>query len=152
MSYRRYVGQESLLKTLASQHNMKKTTAHEKYQRYYPLDTRRIGGIEIERKDKKPVGATFGKTPIQRKDRVKIQDDIQRTYPGRNDLLTRMLANVCELCGSSEHVEAHHVRKLADIKKKYEGRKEKPKWVKQMITMRRKTLFVCRNCHNRRHV
>ncbi len=151
MSFLRYIWQESLLKTLASKHKMKKTTAHEKYQRYYTAARRRIVGIEIEREHKKPLIATFGKKPIQRKEGVKIQDDIQRTYPGRNDLLTRMLANVCELCGSSEYVEAHHVRKLADIKKKYEGRKEKPKWVKQMITMRRKTLFVCKHCHNRIH-
>jgi group II intron reverse transcriptase/maturase len=151
MSYLRYIWQESLLKTLAAKHKMKKTTAHQKHQRFYTVDNRRIVGVEIARKGKKPLIATFGKKPIQRKESAEIQDDIPRTYPGRNDLLTRMLADICELCGSSLNVQAHHVKKLADLKKKYKGRKEKPEWVQRMIMMRRKTLFVCRNCHNRIH-
>jgi hypothetical protein len=42
-------------------------------------------------------------------------------------------------------VEVHHVRKLADLKKK--GRKKLPDWAKIMIVRNRKTLVVCRICH-----
>ncbi|HEY6409123.1 MAG TPA: hypothetical protein VIY29_16810, partial [Ktedonobacteraceae bacterium] len=36
--------------------------------------------------------------------------------------LQRVFADTCELCGSSERVEVHHIRKLADLEKP--GRKE----------------------------
>ncbi len=56
----------------------------------------------------------------------------------RSELLKRVLADHCELCGSKERVEVHHIRKLADLEKP--GRKEKPVWMKQMAARRRKTL------------
>ncbi len=67
----------------------------------------------------------------------------------RSELLQRVLADTCELCGSKEKVEVHHIRKLADLEKP--GRKDKPAWVKQMATRRRKTLVVCRPCHEAIH-
>ena len=67
----------------------------------------------------------------------------------RSELLQRMLADTCELCGSNEKVEVHHIRKLADLEKP--GRREKPVWVKQMAARRRKTLIVCRKCHEEIH-
>ena len=70
---------------------------------------------------------------------------IQWSY--RSDLVQRLRANQCELCGSTEPCEVHHVRKLADLKKRWAGRKQKPAWVKRMIGLRRKTLVVCRPCH-----
>jgi hypothetical protein len=36
---------------------------------------------------------------------------------------------------------------MADLKKRWKGRKEKPKWVKLMIAIQRKTLVVCHRCH-----
>ena len=41
--------------------------------------------------------------------------------------------------------EVHHIRKLADLKKK--GQAEVPKWVQIMSARKRKTLVVCRECH-----
>jgi hypothetical protein len=41
------------------------------------------------------------------------------------------------------------IRKLADLEKA--GRREKPIWVKQMAARRRKTLIVCRRCHQAIH-
>ncbi len=61
--------------------------------------------------------------------------------------MTRMLSDTCEICGNTEEVEAHHIKKLADLTKTWEGKPDKPKWVRKMIAMRRKTLFVCRKCH-----
>jgi hypothetical protein len=151
MSHLRYIWQESLLKTLAAKHKSKKTTIRRKYQKFYTADKRKVVGVEIERKGKKPLRAVFGRKPIQRNKDIIIHDDIQVRYPGRNDLLSRLLADVCELCGSTEEVEGHHVKKLADLKKRYRGRKEKPQWVEHMVAMRRKTLFVCKKCHNRIH-
>ncbi len=67
----------------------------------------------------------------------------------RNELLTRLLAKECELCGSQDNIEVHHIHKLADLKTK--GRKVKFDWVQHMIARRRKTLVVCRQCHDNIH-
>jgi len=61
-------------------------------------------------------------------------------------------ANVCELCGSKEKIEVHHVRKLKDIKRKYSKRGDSiPNWVLEMSKMNRKTLVVCEKCHVKIH-
>ena len=65
----------------------------------------------------------------------------------RSDLIRRLQADTCELCGSHENCEVHHIRKLVDVKKRWAGRREKPAWVQKMVMLRRKTLIVCRQCH-----
>ena len=87
----------------------------------------------------------------KRQKNIGIQDEEQAVYITRNELITRMLADTCEICGSTEDVEAHHIRKLADLKKKWKGKPETPKWVQRMIAMRRKTLFTCKKCHLKIH-
>jgi hypothetical protein len=73
------------------------------------------------------------------------------TYPKRTDLIQRLQANECEICGSQENCEVHHIRKLADLNNRWRGRKAKPVWVTTMIAMRRKTLVVCAKCHDAIH-
>ena len=65
----------------------------------------------------------------------------------RADLIQRLQANECELCGSTKDIEVHHVRKLANLQTRWSGRHVKPDWVVRMIGLRRKTLVVCRKCH-----
>jgi hypothetical protein len=149
MGYVRHVWEESLAKTLAAKYKTKVTTIYRTYRQFFTIDKRRILGIEIQREGKKPLRAVFGRKPIQRETRSIIRDTIQTVYNRRNELLTRLLADVCELCGSKVHVEAHHIKKLADLKKRY--KKEPPTWVKKMIAIRRKTLFVCEQCHRKIH-
>jgi hypothetical protein len=148
MKFLRYVWEESLAKTLAAKHKSKVTTIYEKYQTFNTTDGRKILGVEIPRTGKKPLIAVFGKKPIQRNTTITIVDTLQTTYVKRNELLTRMLAETCELCGSKQQVEAHHIRKLADLKK---SGKERPPWMQKMIAIRRKTLFVCQKCHTQIH-
>ena len=69
----------------------------------------------------------------------------------RTDLIQRLQANECEVCGSQENCEVHHIRKLSDLKNRWRGRKEKPAWVIRMIAMQRKTLVVCMKCHDAIH-
>jgi hypothetical protein len=61
----------------------------------------------------------------------------------------RLLADACELCGSTEQVEVHHVRALKDLNPK--GGQHPPEWVTRMAARRRKTLVVCRECHENVH-
>jgi hypothetical protein len=149
MRYLRHVWEVSLAKTLAAKYKTKATTISRKYRQFFTLDKRHILGVEIRREGKKPLQTAFGRKPIQRETRSIMRDAIQTVYNKRNEILTRLLGDVCELCGSKVNIEAHHMKKLADLKKRY--KKEPPTWVKKMIAIRRKTLFVCKTCHKKIH-
>ncbi len=45
----------------------------------------------------------------------------------RNELIQRLLADECEMCGSTVDVQVHHVRALRDLNVKGQG--EKPLWI-----------------------
>lgn len=91
------------------------------------------------------------KKPIQRLIVVVIKDRIQTIYINRTELIKRLLAEVCELCNTKNvALEGHHIRKLKDLKAYWNG-KDKPQWVEKIIKIRRKTLFVCKNCHQKIH-
>jgi group II intron reverse transcriptase/maturase len=59
-------------------------------------------------------------------------------------LVDRLKAKVCEMCGSSDNLEMHHVRKLKDVA-------HKQPWEILMHARRRKTMAVCNNCHKKIH-
>ena len=63
---------------------------------------------------------------------------------GRNGLIKRLQARVCENCGATDNLEMHHVRKLKDLKGKSD-------WEIKMISRKRKTLAVCSVCHHKIH-
>ncbi|MCP2357110.1 hypothetical protein HD597_004130 [Nonomuraea thailandensis] len=67
----------------------------------------------------------------------------------RNELIHRLLAGRCELCESTEGLEVHHIRKLADLNQP--GRRAQPAWKHLMAMRRRKTLVICRRCHEDIH-
>ena len=147
----RYYYQGSLLKTLATKWRTRVSKIHRKYTKYM-ADGRKVIGVEIQREGKNPLRAIFGKKPIHRKKSVKtLQDEIVSIYAKRNGLITRLLAETCELCGNKTNVEGHHIRKLKDLKTRWKGRKEKPEWVTRMIALNRKSLFVCEECHQKIH-
>jgi retron-type reverse transcriptase len=77
-----------------------------------------------------------------------LNDHPPHQMMGRTELEKRLLAQRCEQCGATSltaHIEVHHIRALKDLEK-YPGR-EKPRWVKIMAARRRKTLVLCRTCH-----
>jgi hypothetical protein len=67
----------------------------------------------------------------------------------RNELIHRLIADCCEICGSRTQIEVHHVRKLADLNRP--DRPDRPAWVRLMAQRRRKTLVICRECHENIH-
>ena len=148
-----WVTETSMLKTLAGKHKSSVAAMAQKYK----TTTETIKGprkcfkVVIPRKNgKKPLVAQFGGIPLQRKqDAILVDHQPQYAMTNRSELLKRVLADQCELCGSRDRVEVHHIRKLADLEKP--GQKEKPAWVKQMAARRRKTLVVCRTCHEAIH-
>ena len=149
----KYIMEVSLTKTLA---NKFKSTVGRMYQKYggkrtVQEYTYKVLVVEVPTKN----GTRYiywGGIPLKViKTGTEILDDNNGrrnvTFSSRTDLVQRLQANECEICGSQENCEVHHVRKLADLKDRWRGRKEKPAWVTTMIAMQRKTLVVCAKCH-----
>src|SRR3984893_10905602 len=68
----------------------------------------------------------------------------------RSEVVQRMLADRCELCGAEGvALQMHHIRKLADIDRP--GRRPKGTWEKIMASRKRKSLAVCTDCHSAIH-
>src|SRR5258708_2195731 len=147
-----WIMEGSLLRTLAAQH---KTTVRTRNPKYKSTTETPFGSMKclkavVEREGKKPLVAQFGGIPLRRNPNSVLVDKLpQYVKYERNELIRRLLADRCELCGSTQHCEVHHIRKLADLKKP--GRREKAAWEKVMIARRRKTLIVCRDCHQAIH-
>ena len=149
----RGVMEVSLARTLAAKH---KSTAR-KMRRLYKgvVETEhgpRVCLKVVKQRDnsKRPLVAYFGGIPLKRqRQAVLVDQQPQRYRTDRTELIKRLLADECEMCGSTVDVEVHHVRALRDLNVK--GQREKPQWVQLMAARQRKTLVVCRTCHMNIH-
>lgn len=150
----RYVMETSLLKTLANKHK----TSMVKVKRQYATTRRTANGLRkalavtVPREGRKPLIAYFGGISLSYKREAVIKDILRSGLSfirKESDLERRFLAEVCEVCGSEDMIEVHHVRKLKDLFGK--GAKDRPDWKKIMIAKRRKTLVLCHECHVNLH-
>jgi group II intron reverse transcriptase/maturase len=143
----------SLARTLADKHRSSVRKMIRKYQTVVTSPHGRLKALEIIQPrgaDKKPLVARFGGIELRRQKHAVMNDRPPQIYNSlRSELIQRLLAEECELCGSELNCEVHHIRKLADLNQP--GRKEKPQWVKRMAMRRRKTLVVCQKCHEEIH-
>jgi hypothetical protein len=148
-----YTMRGSLLKTLAFKHKSSMMAMQRKYRATVktPHGTMSCLRVVVERGlTKQPLVAQFGGVPLRHQRNAVLTDTPPKINTDRgNELLQRMLADTCELCGSRQDCEVHHVRKLADLKSKRQ--REKPVWVQIMAARQRKTLVVCRACHEAIH-
>ena len=144
----KYQCQQSLTKTLAAKHKQNVTWV---YRKYYRQSEQGLAAFIVTTPNPnnpdKPLTAQFGGKSIQYNPKTTIKDTIPKIHHGLNELVRRLQANKCELCGSSEKINVHHIHKLKDIKKKYKGYSNPPAWVKFMIARNRKTVVVCHQCH-----
>jgi group II intron reverse transcriptase/maturase len=149
----RWVMLNSLLNTLAAKHKTSSEAIRAKYQTTTTTTegkTLQCLEVTVEREGRPPLIARFGDISLTRCPQAKLDDLPTVTRLVRTELIQRLLANECELCGSTENVEVHHIRKLADLRKRYKGR-AMPAWARHMAARRRKTLVACRICHNAIH-
>jgi hypothetical protein len=146
----KWVMETSLTKTLASKHKISVSKVYEKYRARIRVDGKEYKGLQVvvpkPDTSKKPLVATWGGISLKRDMKATLNDQPAKLYnTGRTELVQRLLADFCELCGGTEKVEVHHVQAMRKLHE-YPGR-PKPEWVKRMIALRRKTLLLCKRCH-----
>jgi group II intron reverse transcriptase/maturase len=153
LSQLKWVAETSLVKTLAKKY---KTSRSKIYRRFRALHQNEYGiykvlEVKVDRgPDKTPLVARFGGVPLRWNKWVAINDRITiPIWSKRSEVVERLLAQKCELCGAEDNIEVHHIRKLADLERK--GQVDKRKWVQAMVARRRKSLVVCQKCHNDIH-
>ena len=142
----------SLLKTLAAKHKMSVKKIAEKYKATLTVRDKeyKVFQVKVPREGKEPLVATWGGIPLVWDINATLNEQPPKIYTGyRTELVQRLLASICEICGSTREVEVHHIRAMKDLHE-YPGH-EKPLWVRRMIAMRRKTMPVCQKCHEDIH-
>jgi hypothetical protein len=152
----KYYMEIALTKTLARKHRVSVKSIYRKYATRREVDgySYKVLAVEIPSLQGN-LFAYWGGIPLKRMelgdgyitDRT-MKDPLPTSV--RVDLIRRLQAKRCELCGANENCQVHHVRKLVDIKRKWHNQ-EKPAWVKKMIALRRRTLIVCATCHEEIH-
>ena len=144
-----WVMQTSLLKTLAGKYGSTVTTMARRYKVTIetPHGPRKCLQARVERSQgRKPLVATFGGIPLIRQKHAAINDRAPVPAAARGkELIDRLRAGWCEICGDADQVQVHQIRKLADLDKP--GQPDHPEWAQIMAKRRRKTLVVCAACH-----
>jgi hypothetical protein len=146
------VMQLSLVQTLANKH---RTSVHKIFHKHRatvatPHGPLRVLEVQHQRgADQTPLIARFGGIALRRHRHGLLNDQPKEVYGRRSEVVQRLLAQTCELCGTQEHCAVHHIRRLADLHKP--GRQEKPLWVQRRVAYRRQTLVTCRACHEALH-
>ena len=144
----------SLLKTLAAKLRLTVNQVVKKYQTIIQTSNGPRKGLQVivERgENKKPLVARWGGISLKRDSHAVLNDHPTRIWSTGTELVQRLLADTCELCGSHENVEVHHIRALKSLQPFAKQGDRKPEWVKLMVARQRKTLMVCRKCHEDIH-
>lgn len=141
---------QSCQKTLAGKHKTTTSKIREQYQTQVNGKVCFMCEVPNPNNPQNPLRAFLGGLPlkVQRDLDIGKYDDIRwQPQYGRTELTTRLKSNVCELCGSTDRVQAHHIKSIKEAKRKYRHRQEMPKWVEEMTGRHRNTLIVCHQCH-----
>ena len=143
LTYFVYLMEYSCLKTLAMKHKCRISAIKTKYK------AKHSWGIPYETKTGKKRMMIVKFSDLKKSNSfVKDIDAISHHihYNTRNTLEERLRAKKCELCGAEGDItfEIHHINKVKNLK-------GKEQWEQAMIARKRKTLVVCKECHNKIH-
>lgn len=127
--------EKSLTKTLAHKLKISVKKVYDRYEAEIEVDGKPYKGLRVikPREGKKPLVAEWGGIPLKWDIQATLEDQPRHVWRGRAELEKRLLAQVCEMCGTTnitDQLEVHHLRALKDLQK-HTGR-EKPEWVKRM--------------------
>jgi hypothetical protein len=139
--------ERSLTKTLAHKEQILVSQVYRRYRATLMVEGKPYKGLQvtIEREGKKPLIAQWGGIPLTWNIKAILDDQPERIWSVTSELEERLLADTCEYCDAHERCEVHHVRGLKDLHPK--GRKPRPRWMVLMAARQRKTMVVCRTCH-----
>jgi hypothetical protein len=139
--------ERSLIKTLAAKLQIPGSQVYRRYRGTIDVKGKPYKGLRvtIEREGKKPLAAEWGGIPLTWNIGATLNDQPERIWSTRSELEERLLADTCEYCGAHEQCQVHHVRALKDLQMK--GRQPKPRWMVLMAARQRKTMVVCKTCH-----
>jgi group II intron reverse transcriptase/maturase len=144
------VMETSLTRTLAQKFKTSRARIYRRFQARCHTEhgTYTVLEVRVEQgPSKPPLVAQFGGIPLRWNRWVKINEAAtEPIWSGRSEVIERLLADACELCGARDKIEVHHIRKLTDLDR--DGRVPPLRWVKIMAARRRKTLVVCQDCHH----
>jgi len=147
----RWVMETSMLLTLARKHRstVTKMATRHKAKVITPYGPRTCFEARIARDGSTALVSRFGGIALKRQKTATLVDrqPHRPLYPHKQ-LIGRLLKGRCEICASTDTIEVHHVRKLADLAT---AAAAQPAWAKIMANRRRKTLVVCHACHGHIH-
>ena len=131
LSRLRGVMQRSLTMTLAHKFQITVAQVYRRCRAYIRDEhgnRKSVLEVRVEREGKPPLIARWGVVSLRWRIETTIED---RLAPYRainaTELVQRLLADKCELCGSQESMEVHHVRALRDLNRK-------GLWVPEILT------------------
>jgi group II intron reverse transcriptase/maturase len=147
----KWVMERSLLAPLSRKLRVRVSHIYRRYQSTIqtPEGPRKVLQVTVEREGKNPLVAHWGGITLARHSKATLNDQPSFNWSQRSELEKRLLAQRCELCGSPEQIQVHHIRALKDLQRN--GQAEKPGWVSIMAARHRKTLITCQKCHNDIH-
>jgi len=149
VAHLRGIMQHSLTRTLAAKLRISVPEVYRRYRaQILDEDGRQRPGLEVRvaREGKPPLVAQWGGISLAWSLDTTLDDRfVPFRFANTTEIVQRLLAEKCELCGSCDRIQVHHIRALQDLKRK--GRPDKPLWVTVMAARRRKTLVVCHQCH-----
>lgn len=147
----KHVMEVSLSKTLASKLKISVGQVYGRFSQTLQTDEgpRKVLRHIVVRENKQPLIAQWGNVSLKWSKQAVIREPSLFSWGKRVQLIDRLLADTCELCGSQENVEVHHINHMKTLRKKGQG--TPPQWVVWMAARHRKTIVVCRACHNDIH-
>jgi group II intron reverse transcriptase/maturase len=147
LSRLKWTAEVSLVKTLANKFRCRASEVYQRFQTRLTTaeGTYKVLEVRVDRgPTKKPLAAHFGGISLVWNPWAAIGETPTKVWSGRSELVERLLAQKCELCGATDGIQVHHIRKLVDLK-------GASGWAKVMAARRRKTLVVCETCHQHIH-
>jgi hypothetical protein len=113
-----WVMELSLVKTLANKFRTSASQTRRKNRKTVDTlhGTHKVLEVVVERgAKKKPLVARFGGIELRWQKSAIFDDQPREVFSVRSEVVQRLLARHCELCGGNENCQVHHVRKLADL-------------------------------------
>ncbi len=149
-----YAMLRSCAKTLAGKHKTSSSKIRQKYESSNEGKKCLICTVENPKNPNKPLRAILGGIPLRIRKTpfdFKVDKKVYEPKYGRVELTQRLLADECELCGSRDRIEVHHIKSIRKMRNRQKGKVKLPIWKEEMLSRNRNTLVVCRKCHMNIH-